>query len=103
MCSHPIRLSEPDSVGYDQTTGAYRNQCGRGDSKLLTLMIIDGVSAVNGLEQTEMEPLYSVVDPDELASLLFTADDNTVQASFVFEGCSVSVTGSGEVVVEPRE
>lgn len=103
MSSSPNRLDDLDSVGYDPTTDTYHNQHNWEGSDSLCLTIVETVSAVTGQEPTAMEPLYSVIDPEALESLLSTARGNNVHLSFAFEGCTVSVTGSGEVVVEQGE
>lgn len=103
MSSSTDRLDELDRVGYDPTTGTYHNECNWEGSDSLCLTIVETVSAVTGQEPTEMETLYSVIDPDALESLLSTARGSNVQLSFAFAGCTVNVAGSGEVVVEPEE
>lgn len=103
MSSDSNRLKDLDRVGYDPTTDTYHNKCDWEDSNSLCLTIVETVSAVTGREPTDMAPLYSVIDPEALESLLSTARDSDIQLSFAFEGCTVSVSSSGEVIVEPEE
>lgn len=103
MSSSTNRLDERDRVGYDPTTDTYHSECNWEDSSSLCLTIVETVSAATGKELTAMDPLYSVVDPDALESLLSTARGGNVQISFAFEGCTVSATDGGKVVVEPGE
>jgi len=97
------RLDEIDRVGYDPTTDTFHNQCDVGDPDAVCLAIVETVSAVTGKEPTAIEPLYSVLDPVTLESLLSTGTDCSVEATFTIEGCTVSVTGSGEIVVTMNE
>lgn len=101
MSSSTNRSDELDRVGYDPITGTYHNRHNFEDSLCLT--IVETVSIATGQEPTAMEPLYSVLDTDALEHLLSTARDGDVQLSFTFERCTVSVTASGEVVVEPKK
>lgn len=103
MSSSPNRLDDVDNVGYDPTTDTYHNQHNWEDGDSLNLAIVETISAVTGQEPTAMEPMYSVIDPEALESFLSTARGNEVHLSFAYEGCTVSVTSSGEVVVEPGE
>ena len=101
MSSSTGRLDELDRVGYDPTTDTYHNQYNWEDSDSLCLTIVETVSAVYGLDSTAMEPLYSVLDPEALESILSSARGSNAQFSFRFQGCTVSITSSGEVVVTP--
>ena len=103
MCSSADRRNEVDHVGYDPITDTYHNQYDWEDSNSPCLAIVEMVSAVNGQEPTSMEPLYSALDPEALESLLSTAGDSNVQLTFTFQECTVCVTSSGEVVVEPEK
>ena len=102
MCSSVDRHNELDRIGYDPATGTYRTQYDWEDPSSPYLTIVETVSAVNGQEPTSIEPLYSVLDPEALESLLYTGRDSNVQITFTFEECTVSVTGHGEVVIKPE-
>ena len=97
------RLDELDRVGFDPTTETYHNQHDWEDADPLYLTVVETVSAVNGREPTTMDPLYSVLDPDALEALLSSSRAGDVQLSFTFEGCLVTLSSSGDVVVEPEK
>ncbi|RKD97418.1 HalOD1 output domain-containing protein [Halopiger aswanensis] len=96
-------LDEDDRVGYDPTTNTYHNQIAREDSDSLCVTIIMTVSAVTGQEPYAMEPLYSVLDPDALEACILHERKDSVQVSFSYEGCTVTIAGSGEITVQPEK
>ena len=94
-------LGELDRVGYDPAIDTYHSEPRWENANSLSLLIVEAVSAITGREPTALEPLYSVVDPEALESLLSSAHESDMQVSFAFEGCTVGFTG-GELVVEPQ-
>lgn len=94
-------LGELDRVGYDPTTDTYHSELRWEDANSLSLLIVEAVSAITGQEPTAIEPLYSVIDPEALESLLSSAQNSNMKVSFAFAGCTVGFTG-GELVVEPQ-
>jgi hypothetical protein len=103
MSLHTDPLGELDCVDYDPATDAYHVQYDWEDSASLCSTVVRTVSAATGQAPTAMAPLYSVFDPDALESLLAPTRDRDVELSFTFEGCRVTVAGSGDVVVGPEE
>lgn len=89
-------------VGYDPVTDTYHNQHDWEVADSLCVTIIMTVSAATGQETTAMEPLYSILDPDALEALITDEPDDTVQISFSYEECTVTVGESGKVVVQPE-
>ena len=64
---------------------------------------IRAVSAVTGKETTAIDPLHSVVDPEAIDALIDPSREGAVHLSFSYEGCTVSIESSGEVVVQSEE
>jgi hypothetical protein len=65
--------------------------------------VIRAVAAHDGVDETELPPLYDAVDPDALDALLAsTRADGPGQASVTFEyaGHTVVVSGDGTVSLE---
>lgn len=86
---------------YDPVTGSYHasQDWRESDSALITL--IEVVSEATDQKQEEMEPLHSVIDPDALAAILTNDHESDVQVSFHYQGCKITVSSSGEIVVQP--
>jgi hypothetical protein len=103
MSSSTNRFDAPDGVGYDPTTDTYHSEYDRGDADSLSFTIVTTVSIATGQETTAMEPLYSSVDPDALEALFAHTRGDTVRASFSYEECTVTIGGSGEIVVQPEK
>lgn len=59
--------------------------------------VIQVVAAARDVDATDLEPLYNVVDPDALDSLLSCSDDS-VEISFEYAGCEVTVTSDAVTV-----
>lgn len=72
--------------------------------------IVRAVSAVTGVKQMELQPLFDIVDPEALERLLTSHDDPREGAAVMFDygGCDLTVHSSGEIVIryddeqEPR-
>ena len=62
--------------------------------------VIKAVSAITGQKPTAMEPLYSIVDPEAVETLMNSSRSGHVHLSFSYEGCTVSIERSGAVVVQ---
>lgn len=101
MSSSKSDFDSHDRVGYDPTTDTYHNQIAWDDSDSLCITIITTVSAATGQETSALEPLYSVLDPDALEALMSHERDDSVRISFSYEGCAVTIAGSGEIIVQP--
>jgi hypothetical protein len=70
-----------------------------------SLVVISTVADATDNDPTEIEPLYSVIDPDALDSLFQTSPAGPLrpggQVSFCLERCDVVVHGDRKVVVKP--
>ena len=66
----------------------------------LYVTVIKAVSAITEQKPTAMEPLYSVVDPEAVETLMTSSRGGHVHLSFSYEGCTVSIEHSGAVVVQ---
>lgn len=65
--------------------------------------IVSAVATRTGRSPNELTPLYSVVDPDALATLVDSRTGsaaNGVSVTFAFEGCRVAVRHDGGLRVE---
>lgn len=59
--------------------------------------VIEAVAEATDSVQTELQPLYEVIDPDALDSLYSSLDArSTATVTFRYEGCSVTVRTDGE-------
>lgn len=92
-------IDHRDRVGYDPTTETYYSHHEIEDADRICLAVVETVSAATGREATDMEPLYSVLDPDALEAILTTPDDGVVRVFFEFEGCAVTTSSTGQVIV----
>ena len=93
-------LARVDRVGYDPLTESYHAQHDwqRADSVIVT--IIETLSAATGDPPEELTPLYSVLDPDALETVLSTDGRPGIRVEFEYDGWSVSVTSCGDIVVQ---
>lgn len=97
----PEQLGE-DSSGYDPITDTYHTRFDGGPNTVV-VAIVEAVAAVTDRDPTAMSPLYDTVDPEALTDLVTAARDNPIKVSIAYEGCYVTVSSDGSVVVEPPE
>ena len=101
--AHPdSQLSRPlgeDSTGFDPTTNTFHSRFDT-DSDPLVVSIVEAVAAVTNRDPTAMAPLYDTVDPEALADLVTSARERPVDVAFDYEGCEVTVSSDGRIVVE---
>ena len=71
--------------------------------RTVIVSVVEAVAAVVDREFTAMSPLYDAVDPEALTDIVTSAREQPVNVSFSYEGCSVTVSSDGYVVVEPPE
>ena len=71
---------------------------GSGTDRSLSFEIVEEVAAMRGVPSTELEPLYTVVDPDALENL-FADSSRHGRISFEYEGCTVVADSEGRVAV----
>lgn len=89
--------SESDDVG------EVRAVCREGE---VSQTVITTVAEAKGVDPLELEPLYSVIDPDALNKLFqpsLGAPNPSLNLQFSMAGCEVEIQGDGEVVVTPPE
>jgi len=69
------------------------------------MAVITAVADATDNDFTDLEPLYSTIDPDALDSLFQSGPggqwQQASQVSFRFAGCDVVVHGDRKVVVKP--
>jgi len=90
-----------DGVSYDPATDRYHSYHDWTVDGSISTSVIEAVAAVIGKAPTDMEPLYEVVDPDALDSLVTSLRDaghGTVL--FALAGWEVTVMSSGEIVLQ---
>lgn len=63
------------------------------DDELPSEAVIKAVAALTNTPPLELDPLYQVIDPEQLNEVIRQHADSTVQAtlSFEFGGCTVTV------------
>jgi hypothetical protein len=59
--------------------------------------IVEQVAAAHDDESPDLDPLYDVVEPEALTTLVKNGFTGSVR--FHYEGCSISVDGDGQVQV----
>ncbi|MGQ3411576.1 HalOD1 output domain-containing protein [Natrinema sp. LN54] len=91
-----------DSSGYDPITETYHSRFDGGPSTVV-VAIVEAVAAVTNREPDALSPLYDTVDPEALADLVTSARGHPIDVSISYEGCQVTVSSDGGVVVEPPE
>jgi len=76
------------------------------DEKPVSMRVVDRVAEVTGTDPLEIEPLYGIVDPDNLDGLFETNGETAAQrraeVRFQMEGCDVVVEGDGSIDVSRR-
>lgn len=106
MNDETVRTETPsvsdDSVGYDPATETFHARFD-GGTETVTLAIVETVATVIDCRLVSMAPLYDTVDPEALSTLLASPRNHPIEAKFTYEGCCVTVSNEGSVVVEPPE
>lgn len=67
--------------------------------------IVERVAACEGVDHTELVPLYEAIDPDAVDRLVETSlrNDSALQIEFTYHGYDVTVTGGGVVHLASEE
>lgn len=77
------------------------------DSRSISTAVVSAVAEATGAEPTELEPLYSVVDPDALEALFRPVGAPSVpsprRVEFEYCGCEVTVTADRTVRVSKAD
>ena len=89
---------DPDRVGYDPRTNSFHTQFDESDP---IVAIVETVGVATDRDPTVMPPLYGVVNAGALSELVRQTRPTPVVVTFAYEGCRVSVSSDGSVVVEP--
>lgn len=64
--------------------------------------IVERVAALEGVDHSELDPLFGAIDPDALDALVGTTghSDAALQIEFTYHGYDVTVTGEGVVHID---
>jgi hypothetical protein len=82
----------------------YRTVHERGCVDPLSVTVVKAVAEALDAEPLEIDPLFVAVDPDALDELFASnRSDGSLECSFRYEGCTVSVRSDGEVRVSARD
>ena len=100
MRSNEERTDDHTRDGEKSATEARPVQHNWESGNPIYVTVIKAVSTVTEQKSTEMEPLYSVIDPDAVEALMTSSRGGHVRLSFSYEGCTVSIEHSGAVVVQ---
>ena len=87
---------------YDPVTGSYHVTCNFEHTDSILISLVEAISDVTDTRQDRMEPLHSVLDSDALGTLL-SNDTSDVRVSFSYEGCDVTASSDGSIVVVPED
>ena len=70
------------------------------DDEPVSTAVVRAIAAVSGEDPTEMEPLYTVIDPEALDAVFASTQASTVRTAgvvgFDFAGYRVRLTAPGE-------
>lgn len=94
-------LSSSESVSSNSASGVTVTWTSEPESTPATT-VISAVAEVTDSDPIELPPLYHTIETDALNRLFLSKrSDPEIQVSFQYEGCEVTIDGSGEVRVEP--
>ncbi|MCU4741951.1 hypothetical protein OB955_20615 [Halobacteria archaeon AArc-m2/3/4] len=104
----PVGNGSERTVYYDDTRGTYHTWYDDEDYEPVSTALLMAVSAVLGVEATDLEALHECVDPDALNDIFvhWRGDEPRVgdgSIAFRFAHCAVVVHADGEIVIEPLE
>ncbi|WP_251341396.1 HalOD1 output domain-containing protein [Haloplanus halophilus] len=96
--------TESDVTTYDPATGTYTVDYSETSDIELSVTVVHAVLEATGKEPTEVN-LNDAIQPDALNRLFGDKHDGTPRSggtlTFAFAGCEVTVTGDGEIRVDP--
>lgn len=78
---------------------AFRAEYESGDSDSLCEAVTHVMEVATGMEPTALDPLYSTVDPEDIAALFRGRSDPAARVSFTYEGYEVTVRACDEISV----
>lgn len=68
----------------------------------LLVPLLETIAELTDQRTDELEPLHSVIDPDALKMVLSPSHRvGDIHVSFSYEGCQITVSNTGELVVDP--
>lgn len=87
-----------EGTGRTERRGSYSFRC---DDESLISGLVEAVAWVKGVEPTELDPLYDVVDTEALERLYRPAAEKRPRVSFSYAGCDVQIEPDTTVTVHP--
>lgn len=94
---HEVETAPPPQSPVDVFYSGY------GEDEPPSEAVVSAVSAVNGVEPTEVECLYDRIDPDVLDALvdrpMVIGDGGTIGVEFQYAGYRVSVRNNGSITI----
>jgi hypothetical protein len=104
--SHSASREIHEVVEYDADTGTYRATYDS-STESVCMAIISTVAAVSETDLSELEPLYSVINPDALNALFASKQDGRSRTGgevrFTYCEYEITATSNGDVQVAPTE
>lgn len=92
-----------DRKGYDPMTDTiYARYDPEDGENALILTLVGIVSELTGRAETDLTPLYNAVDPTLINAALKASRESEVEITFTYEGCCVTLTSIGELIVDPH-
>jgi len=88
-----------DGPTYDPKTDTY---VGMFDTESASIAVMEALASVRHCEPTELDPLYSSVDPDALDRLVASGSDQLC-VTMRLDGFEVVVTGARRIEITPPE
>jgi hypothetical protein len=92
-----VERADDDGPTYDPRTDTY---VGTFDMESASVAVMEALAAIRHCEPTELEPLYSSVDPDALDRLVESASDG-LHVRMHIDGFQVVVTGDHRLEITP--
>ena len=88
---HHLQIQPMITQGTVQTTPT--------QSVATSTAVVERVAAREGVDHTELVPLFDAIDPDALDTLVESSrrNDAAMQLTFSYNGYDVTVTGQGEI------
>lgn len=65
--------------------------------------VLAAVASVTRTDLIELDPLYSVLDPDALDKLFSVNSDTTCRLTFGFTDCQITVDAAGTIVLKSED
>ena len=99
--SSPSTGHTNDRTGYDPITETFHARFDTDEgADAVVVTVVETVAIVTGREVTDMPPLFATIDAEALTTLVTSSRDQRLEVTFSYEGCRVTVSSYGDVVVE---